>query len=51
MVVVHGDDMVCVGERANLTWLRDQVMKKYEIKVQLTLYDEIDVSFSFGSED
>eukprot|EP00972_Heterocapsa_arctica_P090542 13359817-Heterocapsa_arctica.AAC.1 len=33
-VSMHGDDIACAGEPEDLYWLRAQVAKKFEIRVQ-----------------
>eukprot|EP00972_Heterocapsa_arctica_P000722 103570-Heterocapsa_arctica.AAC.1 len=33
-VSMHGEDIVCAGEPEDLDWLRDQLAKKFEIRVQ-----------------
>jgi hypothetical protein len=33
-VSIHGDDIVCAGEPEDLDWLRDQFIKKFEVRVQ-----------------
>ena len=31
-VLVHGDDFLCAGPRANVEWLRAKIKEKYETK-------------------
>ena len=33
-VVVHGDDMTCLGDEDNLKWLSSELSKKYELKMR-----------------
>ena len=41
-VVTHVDDFLVAGEREELTWLRDEMTKKYELKVQMAGWDDGD---------
>ena len=41
-VVVHVDDFLLSGEGHNLLWFRDQMLKKYELKVQVAGWDRED---------
>ena len=34
-VVTHVDDFLVAGENDDLVWLRDEMSKKYELKVQI----------------
>jgi hypothetical protein len=40
--VVHVDDFLLSGEGHNLLWFRDQLAKKYELKVQVAGWDHSD---------
>jgi hypothetical protein len=41
-VVTHVDDFLVAGELADLEWLRDEMTKKYELKVQIAGWDHGD---------
>ena len=41
-VVTHVDDFLVAGEPADLVWLRDEMAKKYELKVQVAGWDHGD---------
>ena len=41
-LVTHVDDFLVAGEREDLIWLRDELSKKYELKVQMAGWDEGD---------
>jgi hypothetical protein len=41
-VVTHVDDLLVAGELADLEWLRDEMKKKYELKVQIAGWDHGD---------
>ena len=41
-VVTHVDDFLAAGERDDVTWLRDEMSQKYELKVQMAGWEDGD---------
>ncbi len=39
-VIVHGDDMTCLGEDSSLQWMTSELQQVYELKVRATLGPE-----------
>ena len=42
-VVTHVDDFLVAGERDDITWLRDEMSQKYELKVQIAGWEDGDL--------
>ena len=41
-VVAHVDDFLVSGEYQDLAWFRDEMAKKYELKVQIAGWEQED---------